>query len=161
MRTNRARERGAALAEASVVMPVIVIFYGLIIFAYNNITVKQESMLVTRHKAFQNSLRSCPSGGERGSGGFDSLVGGASRVGGEQGRTAVAQGNLASVIAGGFTSTTMIERRVATNAPLTSMVRRNMQTTTSYVYCSPESGFKGGMMDIVKTLLGMARGLVL
>ncbi|WP_394828299.1 TadE/TadG family type IV pilus assembly protein [Pendulispora albinea] len=161
MRRNRARERGAALVEGAVVMPVIVIFYGLILFAYNHITIKQETMLVTRHKAFQNSLRSCPSGGERGSGGFDDLVNGASSVGGEQGQAAIGQAKLDAIITGGFIATTMTERRETTNAPLTSMIRRNMQTTTSSVYCNPESGFKGSMMSIVKTLLGMARGLVM
>ena len=50
---NTAR-RGAAMVEGAVVMPVIVLFYGLMAFVYSEYEVKQA--LVARHKVTASRL---------------------------------------------------------------------------------------------------------
>ena len=64
---RRYRQRGAALVEAAVVMPVLTIFLGLMLFVASEYRVKQETMIKSRHDAFSRAFHAdCSESGNLG-----------------------------------------------------------------------------------------------
>lgn len=58
-RRNRRKERGAALVEAALVIPVMVVFLGLIMFTHRSYAVKMDKQLGTRAGTLYYASHAC------------------------------------------------------------------------------------------------------
>ena len=58
-RLNRRRERGAALVEAAVVIPVMLVFIGLIMFTHKSYATKMDKQLGTRADTLYYASHAC------------------------------------------------------------------------------------------------------
>jgi hypothetical protein len=58
-RRNRRKERGAALVEAALVIPVMVVFLGLIMFTHRSYDVKMDKQLGTRAGTLYYASHAC------------------------------------------------------------------------------------------------------
>lgn len=56
---NRRKERGAALVEAALVIPVMVVFIGLIMFTHNSYDQKMDKQLGTRSGSLYYASHAC------------------------------------------------------------------------------------------------------
>lgn len=145
---SRKRQRGAALVEAGVVMPVLVLFLGLTVFTYQEFTVKQETMIDARHAAFAKAFHAnCGGSGNIGNGfpiPMPSVMG-------------ITVPILAPLqYALDFMSTTTTETRSGTAV---GGGRSRGLSTKSYTYCSPKSmmetltSFVDAILDKAKSIL--------
>lgn len=67
---RRARERGAAMVEGAVVLPMLTVFFGVMMFVHNVAMTKLEIRSETRNAAFSSAAHACI-----GSGSFAERVG--------------------------------------------------------------------------------------
>lgn len=54
-----ARKRGAAMAEGAVVLPVLAVFFGVMMYVHNSYYTKLDIQHDTRHLAFSNAAHAC------------------------------------------------------------------------------------------------------
>jgi hypothetical protein len=138
---SRWSRRGAALVEASLVMPVIVIFYGLMVFVFHEYDLKGSLMATTRLQAFQTALHQC-----KGSDDIAPTAAGFTRVDAFEGATraqyvsAILDGAGArAYVATGGMKATATTHGVASNSPLSQVVRERDISSESEVFCVPRS----------------------
>lgn len=130
--------RGAAMVECAVVMPVIVLFYGLNIFFYRGFDLKETLMARTRHSVFSDSLHGCPQSNSAALGlervpayptsasGYESAITGGA--------------HMDSFRSGRGMKTRATASGTATNAPLSTIVYTSKIEAASQVYCVQRSG---------------------
>jgi hypothetical protein len=130
--------RGAALVEAAAVMPVLVIFYGLMIMAFRERDLKQTLMAESRNRGFSSTLHQCRAVTvEAPSFGLEKVAGYTS-VGTHGWVSGLIKGaSMQSFVVERGNKTTTTSKGVATNAPLSNMVRTNELSATTQVYCVP------------------------
>ena len=139
---RRRRQRGAALVEAAVVMPVLVIFLGLLEFVYAEYATKQQLMAQSRYDAFTKSLHAdCDGIGDIGNGlpVIGSLESAAKYVPGV--------GQLLEGVQALATTENPDVVGVAIGGG-----RSRVEGSTSYVYCSPQSFSEVWQSMVTKTL---------
>jgi hypothetical protein len=136
--------RGAALVEAAVVMPLVVMFYGLMAFVFSEYEVKQRIVAKSRYEAFRSSLHQCVSDGGPDVGNLDptlstlGTLAGFGDVGTFAYVPAVLSGaTMQSFVVARGNRTTVTSRGLATNAELSNVVRTRDLTAVSQVYCNP------------------------
>ena len=61
-RASRARSRGAALVEAAVVIPVMLVFLGLIMFTYRSYAMKMDQQTTLRASVLSYASHDCEGG---------------------------------------------------------------------------------------------------
>jgi hypothetical protein len=61
---KRSGKRGAALVEAAVVIPVMLMFLGLIMFTHKSYAMKMDKQMATRSQSMSYASRACD--GEKG-----------------------------------------------------------------------------------------------
>jgi hypothetical protein len=141
--TSRARSRrytrGAALVEASAVMPVILIFYGLMVFVFREYDVKTTLMAKSRDAAFRGALHQCGAGAEvdRASADLARVPGYGSPEKAAYSRRVLDGAEMETFVTARGMKATSMSRDTVTNAPLSQLVRTRELTASSQVYCVP------------------------
>jgi hypothetical protein len=101
---NRSRKRGAALVEAAIAIPVMLVFLGTTMFAHRSYDEKMALQMSARSEVLYNASHSCEEqapgemakqlGAGAGSGGTSKEEGSADPTGGEAGTVDTAAGKL-------------------------------------------------------------------
>jgi hypothetical protein len=159
-RIRLSARRGAALVEAAAVMPVLVIFYGILLFVFHEYDLKGSLMAATRHEAFRMSLRQCqdasdPKQTEVGFGGVPSFE---SSVRSPYAPDVIQGSRLRPYVETRGMKAIAMATGTATNAPLSQAVRSRTISSESEVFCVPRS--MGGGQDYVPPARTAAIGLV-
>jgi len=126
------------MVEAAVALPLIVFFYGLLVFVYNEYDVKQSLMAKSRYESVRASVHQCPVNDADAptENGFD----------GRSVDAAIRRRYIMRILETanmeGFVETRGMKSiakntKTATNAPLSQMLRERSLAAESSVYCVP------------------------
>ncbi|WP_394836104.1 hypothetical protein LVJ94_04265 [Pendulispora rubella] len=122
------------MIEAAVIMPVLIGFFGFLTFFYAGYSTKQEVMAASRNGAFSQALQGGCGGGKA----FPIKP----EMPSEQGAGEVAANSpLNGMVSQGVFTTTGNASKAATNAGLSVLNWTKNVTASSYVFCSPATGF--------------------
>ena len=155
LRSPRRRQRGAALVEAAVVMPVLTIFLGLMLFVQSEYRVKQETMIQARHDAFSKAFHAdCSGSGNIGNGfplSAPTVFGITIPIGAALGAalnwtTSTETGNGSGVAIPTIRGASQFTGPKAINS-------------RSYTYCSPKS-FSEELSSFIDSALGAAKSIL-
>ncbi|WP_394843201.1 pilus assembly protein [Pendulispora brunnea] len=149
---RRIRNRGAAMVEAAVIMPVLISFFGFLTFFYAGYSAKQEAMAASRNGAFSQALQGGCGGGQAFP--IKPDVGGGQGVGEVAGKSP-----LDGMVSQGIFTTSGSASKKATNAGLSVLAWSKDVTANSYVFCSPATG-ADFLMEALKAGLNALKGAV-
>ncbi len=125
-RKHRSRMRGAAMVEGAVVLPMLAVFFGVMMYVHNAYLKKQVVMSETRFKAFSNAAHACMSG--------DSSTGGQHGI--DPGQIPK-EGDAPDQDKTESLKTTWLETKANTTAVAVAMGRTRRVDARSAVYCNP------------------------
>jgi len=135
---GRCSQRGAAMVEAAAVAPVIVLFYGLLVFVYNEYDEKQSLMAISRYQSVRGSVHQCqstePGAEASGKVPLESLD---SAVRSPYVLRSLEIAKMTNFVEARGMKSTAKNTGTATNAPLSQLLRERALTAESEVYCVP------------------------
>jgi len=141
------------LVEAAVVAPVLVLFYGILVFVYREYEVKQGLILQSRHTAFKSALTQCQGlspGEEHGlqDRGLNEAPGFAAWSAQRYVPLVADYARMAPFLLDRDVDATVTLTGVATNEVLSNMVRSRTLKSMSQVYCAPKDILQTGATGI-------------
>lgn len=123
---NRKRERGAAMVEGGVLLPVLAVFFGMMMYIHNAYMTKATIMSETRFKAFSNAAHACMGG--------DASPG---DVNGVDPGTIPKEGDAPDQEKTESLKTVWLETRANTTAVAVALGRSRKVDSKSQLYCNP------------------------
>lgn len=126
MKMHRARQRGAAMAEGAVVLPVLAVFFGVMMYVHNAYVAKAKIQVETRFRAFSNAAHACMA--------EDS---GAGDVAGPSAGPIPAEGDAPDQEKTEALKTVWLETKANTTTVAVALGRSRRVAADSHVYCNP------------------------
>lgn len=164
-RRSRKRSRGAAMVEASFVMPVLVMLWFASVYAESVCSAKLDAIATARQQAFGYASSNCGESGDKGPSSF-TPISGSTNVAGSS--TADMLGDLIGGIAGDIVSmlagvildkafpTSFGQAKLEANGPGKSGFHSSH--SSSMVFTCNEVPFNGSLVSFAKDLFTMLVG---
>jgi hypothetical protein len=152
-RTNRSKQRGAAMAEGAIVLPVLCVFFGVMMYIHNAYLAKATIQADTRFRAFSNAAHACMAG-DSGSG----------DVNGPDPGAIPAEGDAPDKDKSESLKTVWLETQANKSKVAVALGRSRTVTAESHAYCNPvtysASEVPGAMAGALAKVAGaVAKGL--
>lgn len=138
----RAKRRGAAMVEAALVMPVILMFYGLFVYMRDIYEVKSQVLATTRHQSVRTALHQCQGGAAPGlaGAGFNGVTAFTDSQNAPYAKEVMNGARIQSYVETHGMKSKALTQKAATNAPLKSVdPSSHTFNSESQVYCVPRT----------------------